>query len=151
MTRNSPLRARGAHISLVCHITAEELRRHLTETEMASGFANRFLFPWVQRSQKLPHGSEPDPDDTAAVVEKLHSILIAAKTITRMHRSPEATVMWGEVYNAIDDEVTGLISYLGARAEAQMLRLSIVYALLDASAVIQPPHVAAAAAVWNTT
>ena len=45
MTRNSPLKAVGAHISLVCHITAEELRRNLTETEMASGFANRFLSP----------------------------------------------------------------------------------------------------------
>ena len=116
MTRNSPFEAVGAHISLVCHITAEELRRNLTETEMASGFANRFLFPWVQRSQKLPEGSEPDPDDTAAVVEKLHSILVAAKTVTGMHRSPEATEMWSEAYHAIDDDVTGLFSYLAARA-----------------------------------
>ena len=68
-----------------------------------------------------------------------------------MHRSPEATEMWSEAYHAIDDDVTGLFSYLAARAEAQMLRLSIVYALLDGSAIIQPPHIAAAAAVWNTT
>src|SRR5262249_45494302 len=43
LTKNSPARATGAHISLVGHVTAEELRRYLTATESANGFGNRHL------------------------------------------------------------------------------------------------------------
>ncbi len=44
LTKNSPLKATEAHISIIGHITKGELVRHLTETEAANGFANRFLF-----------------------------------------------------------------------------------------------------------
>ena len=46
ITRNSPLCATGAHISIIGHITIDELRARLTRTEAANGFANRFLFTW---------------------------------------------------------------------------------------------------------
>ena len=44
LTRRDPLRATGAHISVIAHVTREELIANLTETEKANGFANRFLF-----------------------------------------------------------------------------------------------------------
>jgi hypothetical protein len=50
LTRHSPLQATGAHVSVLGHITEAELRRYLTETDMANGFANRFLFLCVRRS-----------------------------------------------------------------------------------------------------
>jgi hypothetical protein len=53
MTRNSPLTATGAHISLVGHITTDELRARITRTEMANGFANRFLFALIRRSKNF--------------------------------------------------------------------------------------------------
>jgi hypothetical protein len=40
----APQRATGAHIGLLGHITVEELRAKLTETDMANGLANRMLF-----------------------------------------------------------------------------------------------------------
>jgi hypothetical protein len=52
----SPDKATGSHISIIAHITEPELRRKLTRTEMANGYANRFLFTKVRRSKKLPHG-----------------------------------------------------------------------------------------------
>src|SRR5215472_6590179 len=54
LTKNSPLTATDAHIAIIGHITAEELRRYITETELASGFANRFLWLCVKRSKCLP-------------------------------------------------------------------------------------------------
>ena len=54
MTKNSRIRAEGAHISIVGHITTEELKRELTATDMANGFANRFLFSCAKRSKELP-------------------------------------------------------------------------------------------------
>ena len=56
LTKNSSTRATGAHISLIGHITADELRRYLTQTEQANGFGNRHLWFCVKRSKELPHG-----------------------------------------------------------------------------------------------
>ena len=40
------------------HITIGELVKHLTETEMANGLANRFVWMLVKRSKHLPFGGE---------------------------------------------------------------------------------------------
>ena len=56
LTRNSPLEAVGAHVSIIGHITSEELRRYLDATETANGFANRFMWLCVRRSKVLPEG-----------------------------------------------------------------------------------------------
>ena len=56
LVKNSPCRATGALISIIGHITAEELRRYLDRTEAGNGFANRFLFVCVRRSKMLPEG-----------------------------------------------------------------------------------------------
>ena len=55
LTKNSPARATGAHVSIIGHITKDELRRLLTETESANGFANRFLFLGCA-AQQVPAG-----------------------------------------------------------------------------------------------
>ena len=44
LTKTSPLKATGAHVSIIAHIPEDEARARLTRTEMANGFANRFLF-----------------------------------------------------------------------------------------------------------
>ena len=46
-------------------------------------------------------------------------------------------------------EPPGLVGSITARAEAQILRLSLTYALLDGSPVIELPHLEAAAALWD--
>jgi hypothetical protein len=42
-TKNNPARSSNAHISVVGHITIEELRRELSQCDLFNGFANRFL------------------------------------------------------------------------------------------------------------
>ena len=44
---------------------------------------------------------------------------------------------------------TGMVGAMTARAEAQLLRLSITYALLDGTNIIQPQHLLAAASIWE--
>ncbi len=43
----------------------------------------------------------------------------------------------------------GIIGAITARAEAQVVRLACIYALLDCSTEIEPPHLKAALAVWG--
>jgi hypothetical protein len=42
--KQAPLKATGAHIGIIGHITIEEVQHALTGTEMANGFGNRFLW-----------------------------------------------------------------------------------------------------------
>jgi hypothetical protein len=72
MTRASPIRATGAHISIAAHITPDELRARLTRTDIASGFANRYLFPLVKRSQFLPFGGADIDREIAQLAERLN-------------------------------------------------------------------------------
>jgi hypothetical protein len=58
LTKNSPTKATDPHVSLIGHMTTEELRRYLSKTEAANGFANRFLFILVRRSKVLPFGGD---------------------------------------------------------------------------------------------
>lgn len=149
LTRHDPLSVTGAHVCMVGHITVEELQRTLTQTEAASGFANRFLFGCVQRSKRLPSGGNLDEATIANLGQQLRDAVASARKVTSMSRSAAAERRWAEIYNAIDDEADGLFGAITARAEAQMLRLSVVYALLDGSATIDVAHLEAAHAVWR--
>ena len=71
MAKNSPLRATGAHIGIVGHITKQELLRHITATELANGFFNRFMVVAVQRSKTLPFGGRLDGDDLDRVRQQV--------------------------------------------------------------------------------
>jgi hypothetical protein len=67
LTKNSPAQATGAHISVIGHVTPEDVRRYLSATEQANGFGNRFLWIGVKRSKVLPEGGQLDPHDLDTV------------------------------------------------------------------------------------
>ena len=50
LTKHDPRTATGAHICIIGHITADELRVELTATDSANGFGNRFLFVAIRLS-----------------------------------------------------------------------------------------------------
>ncbi len=56
LVKRDPLKATGAHISVIGHITRPELLRYLNDTEQHNGLANRLLFSCVRRSKCLPEG-----------------------------------------------------------------------------------------------
>ncbi len=149
MTRKDPLRASGAHICLMAHITADELRRGLAESEAANGYGNRHLFIAARRSKRLPAGGNLDEAEVHSLGLRVRSALAAARRVGILRRSPDAAALWEEIYNNLDDEADGMVGALTARAEAQLLRLSVVYALLDGSHTVEVAHIRAAHAVWQ--
>jgi hypothetical protein len=149
LTKNSPARATGAHVSLIGHITAEELQRYLTQTESANGFANRFLFVCTDRSKLLPEGGHVDPAALAELGDELAASIKFARGVGEVRRDEEARVLWREVYGELSNGKPGLAGALLARAEAHVMRLSLLYALLDRSPCIRAPHLLAALALWD--
>ena len=149
LTKTSKISATGAHIGILTHITIAELSKMLNETETLNGFANRFLWACVRRSKLVPFPEPMDPGKLYFIQEKLMEIILANKTIGRMEFSPQAKQRWLHEYENISKERTGLIGSVMNRAEAQVLRLSMLYALLDSSAEIKTKHLEAALAMWN--
>jgi hypothetical protein len=149
LTRHCPLRATGAHVSVIGHITEEELRRYLTETERANGFANRFLWLAVRRSKLLPQGAPLPEAVLAGFVPELQAVVAQARTLGAIARDAAAEALWAEVYPTLSAEEPGLVGAILNRGEAQVLRLSTLYALLDGAPAIGVPHLRAALALWD--
>jgi hypothetical protein len=149
MVKNSPAKATGAHISIVGHITRDELRRLLTQTESANGFANRFCWLAVKRSKCLPDGGAIHTVHFEDVVAKLQAAVSFAKDFVEIRRDPEAKILWHDVYPRLSEAQPGMSGAVIGRAEAQVMRLSAIYALLDKSRLIGPAHHEAAMALWR--
>jgi hypothetical protein len=153
MTRSNPLRATNAHISIVGHITKDEARARLTRTDMANGFANRFLFCLVRRARFLPHGGHLDEARMAPLGERLKEAATAAQKIGRVTMTDAAANAWAEAYPELSAGRPGLLGAVTARAEAQVIRLALIYAALDCTAhsakvEIDTDHLNAAMAIW---
>ena len=149
LTKNSPARATGAYVSLVGHITSDELRRYLTETESANGFGNRHVFVCSDRSKLLPEGGRVDPAAWEALRDELVGALAFARATGEVRRDSEAREIWFEVYGELSEGRPGLAGALLARAEAHVMRMALLYALLDRSPTIGAPHLLAALALWE--
>jgi hypothetical protein len=149
LTKNNPTRATGAHISVLGHITREELIRELDSTDIANGFANRILFVHTKRSKLLPFGGELSQSALSEVRDALNTALVFAQGIDEMGWGSQTRDLWAEHYPRLAQGYPGLFGYLTARSEAQVLRLAIVYALADSSLEITPEHLLAALEVWR--
>lgn len=148
LTKNDPIVATGAHICIVGHITITELRAELTATDTANGFANRFLFALVRRSKLLPFGGDPiDPDALTDLTARLNRAIAHARTLQEVRMTEAARTIWAGVYAELSQPRPGLVGAVTARSEAQALRLALIYALADCSAVIDVPHLLAGLAV----
>jgi DNA primase RepB-like protein len=222
------------HVSIVGHITRDELRALLDATSMANGYANRFLFVCVRRSKELPHGGDLSAATVDALSKKVREILFpesepkaepkkpkswagspkwkeeqikaleilgaaprakcmicgagkkvlqikyagetyewhqkcAEKYVTDEERAKsfetfgeehardgkqitmnaEAHALWSDVYHDLSGERPGMLGAICGRAEAQTLRLALLYTRLDGKDEIEPVHLRAALAVWQ--
>jgi len=160
MTKNSPAQATGAHIGIIGEITKEELLLGMMGSEMHNGFANRFLWACSKRSKALPEGGALHKEAQNRLWHGLISRVCAAfnraKDARAMFRDEEAGDSWGRdanpevgAYAHLTRERYGLFGAATARAHAQALRLSMIFAALDTSNEIRRVHLDAALEVWR--
>ena len=149
LTKNSPARATGAHISILGHITRDELLRYFDKTEIANGFGNRFLWVCVKRSKLLPEGGRVDMDKFQPIIQRLVKAVQFSQKATELKRDEDTREIWRGVYPKLTRDVPGLLGAVTSRGEAHVVRLSCIYALLDMSYVVRPEHLNAALALWS--
>jgi hypothetical protein len=151
MTKNNPATATDPHVSVVGHITPDELRRELDSTDGANGFANRFLWFCVKRSKLLPDGGRVPDEVTADLQERLRGVVqnTTSTVIGELRRDADASDVWHAVYGPLTEDRPGMYGAVTARSAPQVLRLAGVYAVLDGAAIVRVEHLNAALAVWD--
>jgi hypothetical protein len=118
ITKNSPETASNPHVSIVGHISIEELRNLADQTYIAGGLANRFL---------------------VVLTRRLYSIFTTMDwRRNAVEFNPEAHEMYDAEYPTLSAEHPVLFGLAINRAESQAERLAVIYALLDQSYLARP-------------
>ena len=151
ITKHDPVRASGAHVSIIGHITADELLRYVSGLEMANGFINRFLIIAVRRVRLLPEGGEPDQAALAPLLARLQDALRRAATPKALGFDAQARTLWWDTYSHLSAPRPGLLAAVLGRPEAHVVRLALIYALLDGQDAIGIGHLKGALALWDYT
>jgi hypothetical protein len=141
--------ATAPHVSVIGHITFDELKAKLNGDLVTNGFANRFLWVYAQRARLLPDGGRLRVEDLREFAEPLGAAITAARTMGRILRDEAATALWHAEYERISAERSGPVGAVTSRREAHATRLALLYAILDGSDIIRLEHLQAALAVCD--
>lgn len=147
LRRKDPIDVEGAHVSMIGHITLPELHRLLASVEISNGLANRCLWVFADRERLLPEGGVAP--DLSAPMEQLQAAIIAARDRGQVKRDHSARDLWATMYADLSQEPPGKMGEILSRGEAQVMRLALLFALLDAAPAISCEHLNAALALWR--
>jgi hypothetical protein len=88
-------------------------------------------------------------EEIAPIQNELWRLVAHAQQCGLVGMSAGAREQWTAVYSELSREHSGLAGSIINRAEAQTMRLALIYALLDGRNVIQEKHLNAALALWR--
>jgi hypothetical protein len=72
-----------------------------------------------------------------------------AQQVGELRRDAQARHLWHRVYSRLSAGHPGMFGAMTARAEAQVMRLAVLYAVGDMSYVVTPAHLRAGLEVWR--
>src|SRR5262249_42049094 len=94
-------------------------------------------------------GGSLEDEVTVKLGERLREKITSAQGIGRVGMTVTAEEKWKAVYSNLSAAQPGLLGAVVARGEAQVVRLALIYALLDGAGLIDVPHLKAALAFWE--
>lgn len=154
-TRNNPIHVDDALVSILGHITPDEVRRDLRAVDTSNGFCNRFLWVLVRRSKCIPNPQPLEEHVLTACAGAIRERIEAARLVGRVQRDAAAAHAWDEggLYRRLKVEmpsqVSGVLRSFFTRGAPEVTRLAMVYALVDGSNIVTVQHQAAAVALWE--
>ena len=136
-------------MSIVAHITPEELENRFDGIEAANGFGNRFLWFYVA-SDKVIARPCPIPEKVfQAFAPRLRAV--SGMKTQQVLMDAKAQDFWEVEYRKLREDRPGTAGAIVARGPAIVLRLALIYAIVDKPQrpVIRVEHLQAALAVWQ--
>lgn len=149
LTKSNRIKVTGGHLSFVGHITFAELKELLRSSDAYNGFGNRALWVAVHRPKLVPIPRPIPMEEIAPVAAKLAEAIDVARNTGRVELDRFAEQLWMDSYARLSHESPGVVGALTSRAEPQVLRLALIYALLDGKRQISTHHLEAAMAFWD--
>jgi len=154
-TKSNRISASDPHVGLSAAVTTSELLSLIEARELSNGFANRFFIIFSERTKLEPFPQSTPQDQVNHLAERLAKVLKAAgaeRWVDRDHMrvslSPSAAKAYGGLYlGELNRQDYGpLVTGLLERRAPMLLRIAMIFALLDESIVIEVAHVEAALA-----
>jgi hypothetical protein len=137
------------HVSLIGHITPTELKERMNDVSYSNGFGNRILWVEAYSSKSLPFGCIPEWYAQETLITNLRDVVEWAKAEPRfMQWTDGGSAAWERWYNKRENE-KGITGALLQRDRTHLLRLAMIYAILDCRVCINENHLKAALAVWD--
>ena len=155
-TKNDPIHIEDAYFSMVAHTTLSDLKEKLKQNDVENGMVNRFVWMNVYRDGELPEGGDFDSlvQSLALHLGHLTRAVELARGDPRFHRpyrkTEKARALWDHLYRGpLASPRTGDYAKATVRAAPIILRMAVIYAILDHAWTIDLPHLEAAAAFWR--
>ena len=153
--KNSPLEATEPHISFIGHTNKEELIETLNHVDLSNGYANRILWCAAKRIKSMPNAEFLDWKRYPDILDELKAVFKQCRPNTdepkRFYKSDEAQQLWTKLYIKLNDEkeAFGFIDGVLVRDTSHLLKLALIYAVLDQSKTIEVDHFKAALAICD--
>jgi hypothetical protein len=149
LTKSSKIKATGAHIGILGHITIHELNGLLQECQIHNGLINRFLW-FCARRQKVCPFPEPIPDNKILCFQsEIRDIASFSNRTKEMKLSKNTRELWEEFYPGLSESRGGFMGAVLERAPALVLRLAMLHCLVDQMEWIMPKHLETSIMVWD--
>jgi putative DNA primase/helicase len=151
-TKNEPIVAHNALLSILTATTPDTLAEDIQPSDLASGFANRFLFFGGEGIGPKANPPRVDKGRRDLIMNQLRDAY-RNYLDTGIDLSPEASAHWTDWYNAYyrwdlnNDEERQMVQRLGANVH----KVALLYAATDGARHISLEHLQAAIAVveWS--
>jgi hypothetical protein len=143
--------ATNPHISIVGHITPSELKSSISKSDLSNGFANRFLWVFVEMTQELPFSKSLEDIKFIPIVEKVQDIISWVENFEQIQIvwDEGAKQTWVNAYTDLVKDFDGVLGTVTSRAAPQVIRLAILYAVMDKSNTIKKQHLESALVLWK--
>ena len=151
-TKKESMRCARPHVSIIGHITPDELFDRLDKRLLDNGFSNRWLYMLIKRTAVVPRPRAPQelPQVVAAAERVVAAVRDAAENFTgEVALTAEAAALFDETYEVLSSQrLTGAVGKQSARWAPQMFKLALVFAALSGEGRISVDDLAAARAMW---
>ena len=107
------------------------------------------MFILVKRSKTLPFGGGMLANHEE-LVRELRAAVEFGRTVGEVTWGDDSKDIWAEeIYPGLSEGEEGMVGTILGRAETHVLRLGALYAVMDRSRTIEPPHLFAALSLWD--
>jgi hypothetical protein len=151
-SRVKPRTTTGAHIGLVGNVTPDELQRTIG-SDARNGLASRILWIAAQRTYSMPLPRYIDWRGTPELQSYKDVIdAMSGKSIKYGYTDQGRDYWCNVVFKKLEADCAtrgGMLGDILARGIPTVLRLSMIYAALDKSKLVDVVHLKAAHALWD--